>query len=77
MPSVNFRGGQEKSSLAFNLSYELACRNYEVLVVDTCPQGNLSDILLQGDLASVSITIYDALIAKVSPGNMSVPSMSI
>ncbi len=33
----NLRGGVGKSSIAFNLSYEIS-RNYPLLVTDVCPQ---------------------------------------
>ncbi|MBS0587509.1 MAG: ParA family protein [Proteobacteria bacterium] len=54
----NLRGGVGKSSIAFNLSYEIS-RNYPLLVTDVCPQCNFTELLL-GDFRP-KVNIYDAL----------------
>ena len=64
---TNFRGGIGKSTLAFNLAYELS-RNEHSLFVDVCPQRNFSQSLLGEDLDADTSTIYDALLPKVMPG---------
>lgn len=54
----NLRGGVGKSSLAFNLSYEIS-RKEALLIADVCPQCNLTDIFLHD--ISPKITIFKAL----------------
>jgi chromosome partitioning protein len=54
----NLRGGVGKSSIAFNLAYEVS-RKHAVLVTDVCPQCNFTEMLL-GDLKP-KVNIYDAL----------------
>ncbi|AEJ44328.1 ParA family protein [Alicyclobacillus acidocaldarius] len=63
---TNFRGGVGKTSLTFNLGYELALRQMKVLFVDACPQMNLSEILLR-DNVSVGPDLYGALISEIMP----------
>lgn len=63
----NFRGGIGKSTLAFNLAYELS-RNYRTLVMDTCSQRNFTQNLLGDDIFGMSPTIYDALVNGVTGG---------
>lgn len=58
----NLRGGVGKSTLTFNLAYEIS-RHYSVLVADLCPQCNLTEIIRKGE--ENSITIYDSLLPKV------------
>jgi CO dehydrogenase nickel-insertion accessory protein CooC1 len=46
----NNKGGVGKSFLSFVLSTEIAkARNQPVIVVDMCPQANLSEIMLGGN----------------------------
>lgn len=66
-----FRGGIGKTTLAFNLAYELS-RNASLLVADVCPQRNLSELLLGNNIPS-GPTIYDALISYAAAGMERVP----
>lgn len=59
----NLRGGVGKSSLAFNLAYEISRAN-SLLIADLCPQGNLTDMLLK-DISAPSVTIFKALQPKL------------
>lgn len=54
----NLRGGVGKSSIAFNLAYEIS-RKHPLLVTDVCPQCNMTEMVL-GDLKP-KVNIYDAL----------------
>lgn len=54
----NLRGGVGKSSIAFNLAYEVS-RLSSVLLSDLCPQCNFTEFLL-GDFRP-KVNIYDAL----------------
>ncbi|ABM32952.1 ParA family protein [Paracidovorax citrulli] len=58
----NLRGGIGKSTLSFNLAW-LFTRHYATLVADLCPQKNLTESLMRGQKAE--ITIGDALRPKV------------
>jgi len=64
----NFRGGIGKTTLAFNLAYEIS-RQHSLLLIDVCPQRSLSELLLGDELDNAQTTIYDAMISKVLPGN--------
>lgn len=61
----NFRGGIGKSTLAFNIAYELS-RHSRVLLMDTCSQRNFTQNLLGDDVFDVQPTIYDALVSAVT-----------
>lgn len=60
----NLRGGIGKTSLTFNLSY-LA---NDLLVVDTCPQGNLSYFFDSAYYQGSSRSVYDMLLPHFMPG---------
>ncbi|MGD0814537.1 MAG: ParA family protein [Verrucomicrobiota bacterium] len=64
---TNFRGGIGKSTLAFNLAWEIS-RKSKLLAFDVCPQRNFSQSLLGEDLQQNTSTIYDALLPKVMAG---------
>jgi chromosome partitioning protein len=51
---TTLRGGVGKSTLAFNLSYEIAGQR-SLLVADLCPQCNLSETLMRGFEPDVTI----------------------
>lgn len=58
----NLRGGVGKSSLAFNLAYEMS-RKHPLLIGDVCPQCNMTEMLL-GDLRP-KVDVHDALNPKI------------
>src|SRR3954453_16513667 len=64
-----FRGGIGKSTLAFNLAYQIS-REVPTLLADVCPQCNFTQSLLGDD--TVSNTIYDALLPRVMAGTKAV-----
>lgn len=63
----NFRGGIGKSTLAFNLAWEVS-RKKRSLLVDSCPQCNFTQSLLGDDLINHSKSLYDALLPHVMAG---------
>lgn len=58
----NLRGGIGKSTLSFNLAW-LFSRFYPTLVADLCPQRNLTEALMRG--APAEVTVGNALRPKV------------
>ncbi len=58
----NLRGGIGKTSLAFNLSYELS-RRESLLIADLCPQCNLTELFFKSQRPAGTIT--DALNPRV------------
>jgi chromosome partitioning protein len=63
----NFRGGIGKSTLAFNLAWEVS-RAKRTLLLDLCPQCNFTQSLLGEDADQCTHTIYDALLPHVMAG---------
>jgi chromosome partitioning protein len=61
----NFRGGIGKSTLAFNLAFELS-KDKRCLFLDCCSQGNLSQTLFGDAYSDFSTTIYDALVSNLT-----------
>lgn len=61
---TNLRGGIGKTSLAFNLSYIVD----NALIVDTCPQGNLSYFFDPNYEGSGTLAVSDALRPYFLPG---------
>lgn len=62
---TNFRGGIGKSTLSFNLSYEIS-RFHRTLLLDTCSQRNFSQNLLGDDILEVKKSIYDSLVGQIA-----------
>jgi chromosome partitioning protein len=60
----NLRGGIGKTSLVFNLSFLVD----DLLILDTCPQGNLSFFYDNNYYTHNSVSIYDALLPYFMPG---------
>jgi len=60
----NLRGGIGKTTLSFNLSY----LTNNLLVVDTCPQGNLSFFYDNNYYAGHQINVKDILLPYLVPG---------
>lgn len=72
----NFRGGIGKSTLSFNLAYELSLE-YQCLLLDTCSQRNFSQNIFGDDLIKITETLYDAIIGEItSTGNISYKDLS-
>lgn len=67
----NFRGGIGKSTLAFNLAWEVS-RHQKTLLMDLCPQCNFTQSLLGADAQAQEISVYDALLPYVMPGSRSI-----
>jgi cellulose biosynthesis protein BcsQ len=62
---TNFRGGIGKSTLSFNLAYEIA-QHYRTLLLDTCSQRNFSQNLLGDEIEDAEKTIYDVLVRQIA-----------
>jgi len=62
----NLRGGIGKTTLSFNLSYSTD----NILVVDTCPQGNLSYFYDREYYSGARTTVRDMIIPYIMPGSM-------
>jgi chromosome partitioning protein len=60
----NLRGGIGKTSLAFNLSF----LTDDCLVIDTCPQGNLSYFFDNAYFQNTATSAYDMLLPYFVPG---------
>ncbi|MDR5726737.1 MAG: ParA family protein [Terriglobia bacterium] len=67
----NFRGGIGKSTLAFNLAWEVS-RAQKTLLLDLCPQCNFTQSLLGADAMVKHSTVYDALLPRVMAGTPAV-----
>ena len=64
---TNFRGGIGKSTLSFNLAWEIS-RDKKSLLLDVCPQCNFTQSLIGDEIDKSTITIYDALLPRVMAG---------
>jgi chromosome partitioning protein len=64
---TNFRGGIGKSTIAFNLAWEIS-RQHKTMLMDVCPQRNFSQSLLGEDIFQVGKTVYDLLIGSIFSG---------
>jgi chromosome partitioning protein len=73
---TNFRGGIGKSTLAFNLSWEIS-RLRDTLLIDVCPQRNFTQSLLGEEIDSGNLSIYDALLPNVMAGNAPVAASDL
>jgi chromosome partitioning protein len=58
----NLRGGVGKTSLTFNIAYEMS-RSRALLIADVCPQSNMTEVILKDEKPIV--TIYNALQPRV------------
>lgn len=61
----SFRGGIGKSTLTFNLGYEM-CETERLLMLDLCPQRNLSQSIFGDEILNFDSTVYDALISEIT-----------
>lgn len=58
----NLRGGVGKSTLTFNLAYQIS-RGHSLLAADLCPQGNLTETLMRN--TAPEVTVAKALLPKL------------
>jgi chromosome partitioning protein len=58
----NLRGGVGKTSICFNLAFEIS-RHQSLLLADVCPQSNLTEVIMKSERPKV--TIYNALQPRV------------
>ena len=72
----NFRGGIGKSTLSFNLAWELS-RKKKLFLLDVCPQTNFTQLLLGGAISEQAYTIYDAFLTMVMPGTKQIKSSDL
>lgn len=66
---TNFRGGIGKSTLAFNIAYELS-RSNRTALFDTCSQRNFTQNIMGDDIFTAEMTIYEALVNAVTTGEL-------
>ena len=71
----NFRGSIGKTTLCFNIGYEITRRS-RALLLDTCSQRNFSQNIFGENVHHFEQTIYDALIRETT-GQSAVPPNSI
>lgn len=62
---TNFRGGIGKSTLAFNLAYEVS-RKHRLLLLDTCSQKNFSQSIFGAGIHDQPSDLYKAMIAEIT-----------
>jgi chromosome partitioning protein len=62
---TNFRGGIGKTTLAFNLAYEIS-RSYRGLLLDTCSQKNFSQAIFGDQLHDQPSNLYNAMVAELT-----------
>lgn len=58
---INQKGGVGKTSLVYNLGYELFKRKYKVLFIDTDPQKNLTYTLTDGYFEDMDNSFFDIM----------------
>lgn len=61
----SFRGGIGKSTLTFNLAFEISASE-KTLLLDLCPQRNLSQSIFGDGILEFEVTLYDALLSEIT-----------